>query len=144
MSECAGDYGNHNDENCGTWHEQFDQNPHKIYKLPESSYLRSEDWDDLNEEIQQAINLFHNTLNPLYEKAKELRCDMILQLNHLDHIIDDYNRSITAEDLRSMLANNDYLKQRGIEIGSITNADLESYIYHIYQDGWICKEEESK
>ena len=42
---------------------------------------------------------------------------MILQLNHLDHIIDDYNRSITAEDLRSMLANNDYLKQRGIEIG---------------------------
>ena len=66
---------------------------------------------------------------------------MILQLNHLDHIIDDYNRSITAEDLRSMLANNDYLKQRGIEIGSITNADLESYIYHIYQDGWICKEE---
>ena len=141
MTKCAGDYGNHNDENCGTWHEQFDQNPHMMYKLPEPSYLRPEDWDDLDEEIRQAINLFYDTLNPLYEKAKELRWDMILQLNHLDHIIDDYNRSITAEDLRSMLANNDYLKQRGIEIGytkqgtdagSITDADLESYIenYH--------------
>ena len=50
-------------------------------------------------------------------------------------IIDDYNRSITVEDLRSMLANNDYLKQRGIEItdaGSVTDADLKSYIDNYY------------
>jgi len=114
-----------------------------MYKLVEPFYLRPEDWDDLDEEVRQAIDLFYDTVSPLAEKARELRWDLILQLNHLDHIIDDYSRSITVEDLRSMLANNDYLKQRGIEIGytkqgtdagSITDADLESYIENYYAD----------
>ena len=55
----------------------------------------------------------------------------------LDYKLDDYSRSITVEDLRNMLTNNDYLKQRGIEItdaGSVTDTDLKSYIDNYYDD----------
>jgi len=137
MSKCAGDYGNHNDETCGTWHEQFDQNPHMMYKLPEPSYLRPEDWDDLSEEVRQAIDLFYKILEPLRRKAHEVKEQIRNDLMQLDYKLDDYSRSITVEDLRSMLANNDYLKQRGIEItdaGSVTDADLKSYIENYYAD----------
>ena len=137
MSKCAGDYGNHNDKTCGTWHEQFDQNPHMMDKLPEPFLLRPDDWDDLAEEVRQAIDLFYKILDPLRRKAQEVKEQIRNDLMQLDYKLDDYSRSITVEDLRNMLTNNDYLKQRGIEItdaGSVTDTDLKSYIDNYYDD----------